>query len=44
MNYQQLDEYVAEYGLNNETDIDNMQIAIAVNKIRKDKENDTDTI
>lgn len=44
MNYQELDEYVSKYGLNNETDIDNKQIAMTVNKIRKDKENDTDTL
>lgn len=39
MNYKELDEYVSKYGFDNETDISDVHIAMAVNKIRKDKEN-----
>lgn len=39
MTYIELDEFVAEYGFDNETGIDDMKIAMTVNKIRKDKEN-----
>lgn len=39
MNYQELDEYVDKYGFDNETDIDDMQVAMTVTKIRKDREN-----
>ncbi len=44
MDYKELDEYVAKYGFDNNTDIENMPIAMAVNKIRKDKENVTNAI
>lgn len=44
MNYQYLDEYVSKYGFDNDTGIDNMAIAVTVNKIRKDKENGRDTV
>lgn len=41
MNYQYLDEYVSKYGFDNETDIDDIEVAMTVNKIRKDRENET---
>lgn len=40
MNYQELDEYISEYGFDNETDIENKEIAMSINKIRKDRENE----
>lgn len=36
--YIELDEYINEYGYNNETDIEDINIAMSVNAIRKDKE------
>lgn len=44
MDYKELDEYVAKYGFDNNTDIENMSVAMAVNKNRKDKENVTNAI
>ena len=38
MNYRELDEYIDEYGNDNETGIEDISIAMNVNKIRKDKE------
>ena len=38
MNYKELDEYIAKYGNDNETGIEDISIAMDVNKIRKDKE------
>lgn len=37
MNYKELDEYIAKYGNDNETGIEDISIAMNVN--RKDKEN-----
>lgn len=39
MNYKELDEYIAKYGNDNETGIEDITIAMNVNAIRKDKEN-----
>lgn len=36
--YIELDEYVNKYGYNNETDIEDVTIAMNVNARRKDKE------
>ncbi len=44
MNLKELDEYVSKYGFDNETGIENMKIAMTVNKIRKDKENGRDVV
>ena len=44
MDLKELDEYVAKYGFDNKTGIDDMQTAITVNKIRKDKEYGRDTV
>lgn len=44
MSLKELDEYVSKYGFDNETGIDDMKIAMAVNKIRKDKENGRDVV
>lgn len=44
MDLKALDEYVSKYGFDNETGIDDMKIAMTVNKIRKDRENDTNTV
>lgn len=44
MDYKELDEYIAKYGFDNDTGIDNMPVAMTVNKIRKDKDNVTNTI
>lgn len=44
MDFHALDEYVSKYGFDNETGIDDMKIAMAVNKIRKDKENGRDVV
>ena len=38
MNYKELDEYIAKYGNDNETGIEDITIAMNVNKIRKEKE------
>lgn len=38
MNYKEMDEYIAKYGKNNETGIEDIAIAMNVNAIRKDKE------
>ena len=38
MNYKELDEYIDEYGNDNETEIEDISIAMQVNAIRKDKE------
>ena len=38
MNYKELDEYIAKYGNDNETGIEDISIAMQVNSIRKDKE------
>ena len=38
MNYKELDEYIVKYGNDNETGIEDISIAMNVNKIRKDKE------
>lgn len=38
MSLKELDEYVSKYGFDNETGIDDMKIAMTVNKIRKDNE------
>lgn len=35
----ELDEYIAKYGYDNETDIPNTAVAMAVHKKRRDKEN-----
>lgn len=37
---QELDEYIAKYGFNDTTGIDNMRVAMFVNAKRKDREND----
>ena len=37
---QELDEYILKYGYNDTTGIDDMRVAMFVNKKRKDKEND----
>ena len=39
MNYKEMNEYIAKYGNDNETGIENISIAMNVNAIRKDKEN-----
>lgn len=39
MDFKELDEYIAKYGFDNDTDIDNMPVAMRVNKIRQDIEN-----
>lgn len=39
MTIQELDEFVANYGFDNETDIEDMQVAMNVTRIRKDREN-----
>ena len=39
MNYKELDEYIAKYGNDNKTGIEDISIAMNVNAIRKDKEN-----
>ena len=39
MNYKELDEYIAKYGNDNKTGIEDIKIAMKVNAIRKDKEN-----
>lgn len=44
MDLQALDEYVSKYGFDNKTEIENMKIAMMVNKIRKEKENVRDTL
>lgn len=44
MDYKELDEYVSKYGFDNTTDIDDMKIAMMVNKSRKDKENGRNTV
>jgi len=36
----ELDEYVAKYGFNDTTDIDDINVAMFVNAKRKEKEND----
>lgn len=41
MNYQYLDEYVSKYGFDNETGIDDIEVAMTVTKIRKDRENES---
>lgn len=40
MNYMFLDEYVAQYGFDNATGIDDIKTAMKVNQIGKDKENE----
>ena len=37
-----MDEYVAEYGFENTTVIENLKIAMFVNKRRKDREKEND--
>lgn len=37
----ELDEYIAEYGYDNETDIPNTAVAMAVHKKRRDKDANT---
>ncbi len=44
MDLKELDEYVSKYGFDNKTDIEDMQIAMTVNKSRKDKEYGRDTV
>lgn len=44
MNYQYLDEYVSKYGFNNQTGIDDIEVAMTVNKIRKDRERENETL
>ena len=39
MNYKELDEYIAKYGNDNETGIEDITIAMNVNAIRKGQEN-----
>lgn len=39
MNYKEMDEYIAKYGNDNKTGIEDISIAMSVNAIRKDKEN-----
>ena len=39
---QELDEYIAKYGFNDKTDIDDMRTAMFVNAKRKDRENEGD--
>lgn len=44
MSLNELDEYVSKYGFDNETGIEDIKIAMAVNKTRKDKENGRDIV
>lgn len=39
MNYKELDEYIDQYGFNNTTEITDINTAMSVNKIRREKEN-----
>lgn len=39
MNYKEMDEYIAKYGNDNETGIEDIAIAMNVNSIRKGKDN-----
>lgn len=38
MNYKEMDEYIAKYGNDNKTGIEDITIAMTVNAIKKEKE------
>lgn len=44
MNYKDLDEYVADYGFDNQTGIDDLETAMHVNRMRKDRQRENDAV